>query len=326
MAAPLVSVLMPCFNAAPFVGQAVESVLSQTYPHVELIVVDDGSTDDSAMVLKQYAGRVIIACQRNSGASAARNSAFERSCGDFVLFVDADDVIGPDHIERLVRATSDDPMTVGFGEWARFWGDPSEAKFSNPTHHHVRRGEDWLVERWTSGEFMTQPGMFLLPRAFIREKGSWDVKLSLNDDFEFYCRMLVGANMRFADGAKLFYRSGVSDSLSGARTRAAIESNLCAIKSGIRTLLATRDDESARRAAANALMFFVYETYPFHRSLCMEAQTAADDLGGGSLVPVGPPRFHLLRRYLGWKAARLVQIAARQGISVLLQSAWQRGK
>jgi glycosyltransferase involved in cell wall biosynthesis/SAM-dependent methyltransferase len=94
----LVSVVVPCFNQAGFLGEAVESVLAQTYPHFELIVVDDGSTDNTAEVTSRYPG-VRLVSQGNQGLSAARNAGLRASSGDFVVFLDADDRLKPEALE-----------------------------------------------------------------------------------------------------------------------------------------------------------------------------------------------------------------------------------
>ena len=90
---PLVSVIMPAFNSARFVGQAVQTVLAQTYPQVELIVVNDGSTDETETVLAPYANRIQIINQANQGVSAARNTGIRAAQGQYIAFLDADDLM-----------------------------------------------------------------------------------------------------------------------------------------------------------------------------------------------------------------------------------------
>ena len=97
---PLVSVLIPCFNNEPHVAEAVESVLVQTHPRVEVIVVDDGSTDRSADVLRSFGDRITWEAGPNRGACAARNRAFELSSGEFVQYLDADDRLRPEKVAR----------------------------------------------------------------------------------------------------------------------------------------------------------------------------------------------------------------------------------
>jgi glycosyltransferase involved in cell wall biosynthesis len=96
-----VSVIIPTYNQARFVASAVESALAQTYPDVEIIVVDDGSTDDPRAALAPYRARIHYIRQENKGLSGARNTGFLASHGDYVLFLDSDDLIHPWPFWRL---------------------------------------------------------------------------------------------------------------------------------------------------------------------------------------------------------------------------------
>lgn len=100
---PLVSVIIPTYNRAAVVGRAVESVLSQTYSRIEVLIVDDGSTDDTQAVLRHYSDRVQVITQKNQGPTIARNRGIERSRGDIVAFLDSDDYWLPSKLSRQVR-------------------------------------------------------------------------------------------------------------------------------------------------------------------------------------------------------------------------------
>lgn len=109
---PLVSVLITTYNYAAYLPRAIESVLIQTYPNVEVIVIDDGSTDDAASVITNYESVKYI-YQENRGISAARNNGINRSKGEYVLFLDADDWLEPDAIENNLAVLIHHP-TVAF--------------------------------------------------------------------------------------------------------------------------------------------------------------------------------------------------------------------
>jgi len=117
----LVSVVMPVFDGARHLTEAIESVLAQTYRPIELIVVDDGSTDDSAVIARQYAPSVRLLAQAHEGIGSARNRGAEAACGAYLAFCDADDRIPPDRIQRQVAALEPDPRTDAvFGEIGEF--------------------------------------------------------------------------------------------------------------------------------------------------------------------------------------------------------------
>jgi len=101
-AGPLVSIVIPCYNAEAFVGEAIESALNQTYPNVEVIVVDDGSTDGSVDVIRSFGERVRWETGPNHGGGAARNRGIEISCGELIQFLDSDDVLAAGKLARMV--------------------------------------------------------------------------------------------------------------------------------------------------------------------------------------------------------------------------------
>ena len=121
-ARPLVSVLIPNYNYARFLPAALDALLAQTYPHFEAVVLDDGSTDDSAAVVQGYAdrdARIRLVRQANAGQNAAVNACFTQLTGDVVCLLDADDVFAPDKIERVVAAFGADPTAGLCGHAAR---------------------------------------------------------------------------------------------------------------------------------------------------------------------------------------------------------------
>ncbi len=114
---PLVSVLIPCYNAERFIADAIDSALGQTYPNIEVVVVDDGSTDRSVEVIKSYDGRITWEAGPNRGGCMARNRAFELSTGEYIQFNDADDLLCLDKVEKqigfLIRDEADIVLSQG---------------------------------------------------------------------------------------------------------------------------------------------------------------------------------------------------------------------
>jgi glycosyltransferase involved in cell wall biosynthesis len=111
---PLVSIMMPAYNAELFVAQAIESAISQTYNHWEIIVVDDGSTDSTAQILARYTDpRVKVFHQPNGGEACARNTALDQLQGEFLAFLDADDIFLPHHLQETITYLKDHPEYDG---------------------------------------------------------------------------------------------------------------------------------------------------------------------------------------------------------------------
>ncbi|NUM50706.1 MAG: glycosyltransferase [Flavobacteriales bacterium] len=101
---PLVSIVIPCYNAEKFIGETIKSILSQSYKNIEVIIVNDGSTDDSIKIIKNSeAENIKIIEQKNSGVSIARNVGMQASIGEFIIFFDADDRMSPEFIEKRMK-------------------------------------------------------------------------------------------------------------------------------------------------------------------------------------------------------------------------------
>jgi hypothetical protein len=169
---------------------------------------------------------------------------------------------------------------------------------------------DWLVEAWRDAQPMMQPGLFLIPRELLSVTGSWDVSLSLIDDFEFFARVISSAEqVLFAPKACLYYRSGLGNSLSSRKTLAAAESAFHAVMKGTGHLLSRRSDPGALLSCANVMQNFLYTFYPEYPDLCAAMSARIAELGGSDLPPPGGPWFQRARRLIGWKAARRLQRA-----------------
>ena len=103
----LVSIIIPCFNNERFIGDAINSALAQTYSNIEVIVIDDGSTDSSLDIIKSFGGSIISISKANSGASAARNDGLEKARGEFIQFLDGDDLLTQDAVSCRLQALGD---------------------------------------------------------------------------------------------------------------------------------------------------------------------------------------------------------------------------
>ena len=309
-ATPKVSVLVPCYNAAPYIADALDSILAQTWPDIEIIVVDDGSTDGSAGIVEGYATRdVRLIRERNAGQCAAANRAFFASTGDYIKFFDADDLMTPDMIERQMTRLGGRRDAVALGEWARFYGDDAEAAvFEALPMYRDAVPSDWLAQEWSNARPMMQCALWLIPRELLNRSGLWDERLSLINDFEFITRVTLSAReILFAPGARLYYRSGVPGSLSGRKSRVAVESAFLSVTLATQHLLDAENSPRTRRACANILQEFDYLYYPEHADLRAKTRSRVAELGGADLAPDGPPGFQKLRRAIGWRAARRVQ-------------------
>src|SRR5215469_12892220 len=123
MIKPLVSILIPAFNAEKWIAETIRSALAQTWPRKEIIVVDDGSTDRTLAVARQFASKdVAVLSRENHGAAATRNHAFSLSQGDYIQWLDADDLLSPDKVERQMGAVEEtrSSWTLLSSSWGYF--------------------------------------------------------------------------------------------------------------------------------------------------------------------------------------------------------------
>jgi glycosyltransferase involved in cell wall biosynthesis len=311
MTPPLVSIIIPCYNAGRWLAATLESALGQSYPHCEIIVVDDGSTDDSLKVARSFSARgLLVFSQANAGQCAACNHAFRQAKGSFIKYLDADDLLSPDAVAIQVAALVTRPSgRLAYGEWARFHRGPTEAVFQpRPGWHDSDSPADWICETWRDTEPMYQCALWLIPRDLITRAGGWDERLSLINDFEFFTRLvLASSGIVHTPGARLYYRSGLPGSLSQRTSRRAVESAWLSTSASVRALLATEDSTRTRRVSADMLQAFVFAYYPVAPDLMDLALAEVDRLGGSTRQPQGGRLFHLFRRLFGWRTALLIR-------------------
>jgi glycosyltransferase involved in cell wall biosynthesis len=306
MSTPLVSILIPCHNAAPWLGTTLESALAQTWLNKEIILVDDGSTDGSPAIAQSFAGRgVRLFSQPNSGASAARNRAMREARGDFDQFLDADDLLAPGKIgAQLTLLAARPPGTVATCAWGRFTTDPVAARFVDEAVFRDFRPLDFLRLAGETGAMM-HPSAWLVPRAVAEKAGPWDESLSLNDDGEYFARVaLASSGLAFcADpAARSYYRSGLPGSLSQQRGDRARRSQFHSLELITRLLLAAEDSARTREACAGYWRRYVHDFYPAPADLIDRAGAEVRRLGGTVGRPDMGPRTAALARLIGWKA------------------------
>ncbi|MFN7874028.1 MAG: glycosyltransferase family 2 protein [Pirellula sp.] len=307
---PVVSVCIPCHNAESYVAAALDSVLSQSYRAIEVVVVNDGSTDGSSEVLNDFEDRGVVVIHEKCGsASKARNRALRESRGEYIKFFDADDLLHPQMIEKQVERLNGSHQDVAFSGWGRFYNDDlSTFELSPQPVWRDMDAREWLVESLMDARPMMQPGQFLAPRSLIEKCGGWDETLSLIDDFEFFSRLLsLAKNLKFCSDTPLFYRSGLVGSLSKRKSRDAVESAFHSLLKGTQCLINAQCDKRTKEACANVLQDFEYMYYPDHEDLRRLVLDRIKELGGSTLRPDGPPNFKRLSCFLGWKLARRLQ-------------------
>ena len=308
---PLVSILIPCYNAEQWLTETIESALAQTWQNKEIIVVDDGSTDNSLDIAKQFESSIVkVISQENRGGSAARNTAYKACQGEFIQYLDADDLLAPTKIESQIKLLDqeDNVNCIAAGEWARFYKIPSKAQFIPQPPWADMNPVDWLVCTW-SGNWMMHPAAWLVPRHIVNQAGLWNESLSLDDDGEYFCRVvLASAGVKFCFGAKSYYRSGSPISVSASKSKIAWKSALDVIDLCTDVLLSVENTLRTRQSCAARYQYFIYSAYPSSLDLIQQAEDLVEQLGGSTIKPTGGLVFQLLSNLMGWKITKHIQI------------------
>ena len=310
MTQPVVSILIPCYNAAPWLRATLDSCLVQTWPHCEIILVDDGSTDDSVTLARAYESRgVRVLTQANRGAAAARNTARRAARGDYLQFLDADDLLAPEKIARQLARAAQAPTGSSFtAHWGRFQSDPAQADFRATNALFADLSPVDYLQRYGNHDCMTHPAAWLVPSAIADAAGPWDESLSLNDDGEYFARVVAAStNILYCCDAISLYRSGLATSLSAQRSRRHLESAHRAVGLIAAHMISLDGSPAMRTAAANLFQRFAYEYYPAAIDLVADVERRARSLGGASFAPLGSRFFQAARRLVGWKFARHLQ-------------------
>ncbi|MCC6456207.1 MAG: glycosyltransferase family 2 protein [Caldilineaceae bacterium] len=204
----LVTVMMPAYNAAPYIGQAIESVLAQRYAAWELIIVNDGSTDQTAEIAAAYVDpRIRLVHQANGGESVARNRALELARGEFVAFLDADDLFLPHHLAATVAYLQHTPSVDGVytdGHYCDSEGSPTELLSSQ------RRGpfQGWLFEELVlaSDVFGPPTCVVLRQEAIAQRQLRFDPAIVIGPDWDFFTRCAEATRFGYLDQRTCLYR------------------------------------------------------------------------------------------------------------------------
>lgn len=192
----LVSVVVPCYNASKYLKQSLLSVLSQTYNNLEIIVVDDGSIDESSIVVKklqsEYTNFIIkYIYQKNKGPAAARNQGISLACGDYIAILDSDDIWHPKKLELQVEKIKNPDKDIVFSSIIRFCGEFGTAKYFNQTNPPVFTTHDDYFESVLNLSNTQMANFFsiLIPKSFFSNNLGYDESLITAEDWDLWLRI-----------------------------------------------------------------------------------------------------------------------------------------
>ena len=310
----LVSILIPCYNADKWSNETIASALSQTWPNKEIIIVDDGSTDNSLQLAKEHESNIVkVVSQENGGAAEARNKAYEYAQGDYIQWLDADDLLAPDKIEKQMSAAEEDgPRVLLTSSWAKFYYRYKKAKFRPDNLWQDLDPAGWLITKFNENVFMN-PAVWLVSRELSDLAGPWNIKTAPDDDGEYIARVVVASKkVRFVPEARCYYRKSNPASLSKDPSDKALQGILLSIRLSSGYLLSLEDSERTRTACLRVLQVSAGTLNRGLGDILKKADELAIELGGRLSPPIVNWKYALAKRILGPNLAkRSKEVSAR---------------
>jgi len=303
----LVSILIPAYNAEKWIADTIKSAIAQNWSNKELIIVNDGSTDNTLSVAKTFASKSVkVITQDNCGASAARNKALSFAQGDYIQWLDADDILAPNKIEKQMFESERiaNPRILLTSSWANFYYRYKNANFTPDNLWHDLNPIEWIMTTFREPVWMN-PATWLVTRKLTELAGPWDQRLTRDDDGEYICRVVGQSEMiKFVSEAKSYYRQSNPNSLSKDLSDKSCESIFLSRSLCIAHLRSIEDSKETRAAC----LMYLQRCLPYfkvHQTAILEkANALAKDLGGELLLPTPTWKYAILERVLGARVAK----------------------
>lgn len=302
----LVSIIITCYNASDCILETLHSVTQQTHKALEIIIVNDGSTDDSEeKILSVTDGRIRYYKQPNAGQCKASNYGLSKATGAYIKFFDADDIMNDKHIEMQLKKLEGTQNKIASSAWGRFYdGNPQSAKFIPETVWQNMMPLEWLRAALLQKNDMMGAWLWLIPVEVIKKCGGWDERLSLNNDFEFSIRLLLSCEeVLFVPQAKVYYRSGSSHTLSQKPSKKRYEDALLSTQLGCSYLIKAEDSPQFRLICANRFQEWIYRMYPSYPDLAAVFELEVRKYGGSNKPLDGGRFLKMIVKLVGWKKA-----------------------
>ena len=317
---PLVSIIIPVYNSEKYLREAILSALNQTYKSIELILVDDGSADNSLAIAKTFESEhVKVFHQENKGAGAARNKGLQESSGEYIQYLDADDLLNTNKIESQIRLLKAYPQHLSACATVHFQ-DGTDPSALLATHDWYAEGTnnpaDFLIKLYGGGHIgpdyggMVTVHSWLSPKSVLDKAGPWNEELSLDDDGEYFCRaLLASAGVIYShDGIAYYRKFAAGYSLSSQKSYKGFASSLKSNQLKTEYLLSHTDDARAKIAMSRVFWDNAFSFYPFYKDLSSEAEKKAISLDPVyQYKPYEKGVKRILSNLFGWKTTRYFQ-------------------
>jgi len=204
-----ISVVIPVYNRPDFVKEAIQSVLNQTYQNIELIVVNDGSTDDTIQVLNQFGNKIKVINQQNKGVSAARNSGIENSSGTWIAFLDSDDIWLPEKLANQIKFFTNNPDSL-ICQTEEVWIKNGSRLYPKKKH----KKKSGMIFEHCLPLCIVSPSAVMIHKNLFDKIGTFDESLPACEDYDLWLRVSCKYPIFLLDEPLIIKRGGHSDQLS----------------------------------------------------------------------------------------------------------------
>ncbi|HEX8491552.1 MAG TPA: glycosyltransferase family 2 protein [Pyrinomonadaceae bacterium] len=306
---PLVSIIIPVYNGEKYLAAAIESALAQDWERKEIIVVNDGSTDRSLEIIESYRPLLTLISQKNNGACSARNAGLRAAAGDYIQYLDQDDLLHPEKISLQIRDLREETeATLACGRLFIIGEDVDDYRafdffdaldtYTSPV--------DWMI--WSFEGRAMQSSVWLIPRKLHEQAGYWNEELrsNPNDDGELFCRIVLASDrVKFNREAKIYFREHEGPRGSRANDLTKITSLYRSLELSTSYLLAAEDSRRTRHAAACTFKHFAYAHCQTAPDMARQALEQIKRLGFTKVdyEVIGGRTFRLIDKTLGAKSA-----------------------
>jgi glycosyltransferase involved in cell wall biosynthesis len=309
---PLISILIPAYNAQQWIADTIASALAQTWPRKEIIIVDDGSSDGTLEIADQFASKAVqVVRQPNQGVSVARNTALSISQGHYIQWLDADDLLAPDKIERQARKLDEiaSKRTLLSGAWGSFMFRQRKAQFVRTPLWSDLTPVEWLILKM-GNNLQMQTDNWLVSRELTAAAGPWDARLWKDNDGEYFCRVIIASDgIRFVPEARTYYRSASYKSVSYiGDSNKKLESLFLSMRLHMGYLRSLEDSERTRVACLKYIQTWLPAFHPCRPDIVRELNRIAVELGGQCGHPQLSWKYHWIATLFGWGPARRAEI------------------
>jgi len=314
---PLVSIIIPVYNSEAYIKATLESCLQQTHANLEIILVNDGSKDDSEKIILEFKDdRIQYYSLENNGPCYARNFGINKARGELFQFLDADDILDISKLENQVaQYLKHGPNYIYSGIMGHIIEDKKTLEKGFEFYYTNLKVTEYFREMFSNfGKYYTT-GIWLVPRKLLQKTHGWDKKVLLNNDGEYFSRLiLLSEGVIFCPGAIFYYRRDVPQSVSKKfNSKKIYESWFYSYTCYVKYFKLTLDNETAIELSRKALSVYYCNSYPNHPELLEKCKDDIKKLGFKEPYAYGGDFFKKLSSVIGTEQALKIRTIKNSG-------------